>query len=250
MNAIIIYSIISVIIVSLISLVGLSILAISTKKLQNIIMLLVSFSAGALLGDAFLHLLPDAKGTSTEIATYILLGIIISFIIEKFVNWHHCHHHHHEGHEHHEIQSFAIMNLVGDSVHNFIDGLVIGGSYIASIQLGITTTLAVILHEIPQEFGDFGVLIHGGFTKWKAIFYNFITALTAVVGAIVALTIGSTNETFINFLIPFATGGFIYIAGSDLIPELHRETKISVSLLQLISLLAGIGMMYLLLIVG
>ena len=135
------------------------------------------------------------------------------------------------------------MNLFGDGIHNLIDGLIIGASYLVSIPVGITTTLAVILHEIPQEIGDFGVLLHGGFSKKKALLLNFATALTAVLGAILALVIGSHSVHLTTFLIPFAAGSFLYIAAADLIPELHKETNTKKSFLQLIMLILGIAVM-------
>ena len=148
--------------------------------------------------------------------------------------------HYHDGHVH----SFAVMNLIGDAVHNFIDGLIIVAGYLVSIPVGIATSLAVIFHEIPQEIGDFGVLIHGGYSKGKALFFNFIVSLTAVLGAIIALIMNNYFENITMFLLPFAAGGFIYIAGADLIPELHREVKIKKSLLQLVSIVLGIAVMY------
>ena len=119
--------------------------------------------------------------------------------------------------------SFAYMNLFGDAVHNLIDGLIIGGSYLASVQLGVATTIAILFHEIPQEIGDFGVLIYGGFNRFHALLFNFATAATAILGAIIALSLSSLIQDFIPFIIPFAAGNFIYIAGSDLIPELRKE---------------------------
>ncbi|MCX6814454.1 MAG: ZIP family metal transporter [Candidatus Aenigmarchaeota archaeon] len=174
------YSLASVIIVSLISLIGVSTLALKDSTLRKILLYFVSFSAGALLGDAFIHLLPDAveSGFTVQISLAILFGILFSFVVEKVVHWRHCHMPVSKDHPH----TFAYMNLFGDGVHNFIDGLIIGASYIASIPVGIATTLAVIFHEIPQEIGDFGVLLHGGFGKRKALFMNFLTALTAVLG--------------------------------------------------------------------
>ncbi|MEK6953135.1 MAG: ZIP family metal transporter, partial [Nanoarchaeota archaeon] len=170
-------------------------------------------------------------------------GIILSFLIEKVIHWRHCHIPTSKKHPH----PFAYINLLGDSVHNFIDGLIIAASYLASIPVGIATTIAVILHEIPQEIGDFGVLLHGGFTKKKALFFNFITALTAVLGALIALILSKSIEQLTIFLIPFAAGGFIYIAGSDLIPELHKEVKLSKSVLQILTFVFGILIMVLLL---
>ncbi|MGV8172289.1 MAG: ZIP family metal transporter [Candidatus Woesearchaeota archaeon] len=217
------YIIASVILVSITSLIGILTFVIKTKNLDNILIYLVSFSVGALFGDVFIHLLPEAfndSSSGTLVGLYVLCGILFSFAVEKFIHWRHCHtpegkHHHH---------SFAYMSLVGDSVHNFIDGLIIAGAYFVSIPVGIATTVAVVLHEIPQELGDFGILIHGGFSKGKALLFNFLTALTAIVGAIIGILMSST-ESLMLFLIPFAAGNLIYIAGSDLIPQLHDSSS-------------------------
>ena len=237
------YSLLSVILVSLVSLVGLFTFSMKDKTLQKLMIYFVSFSVGGLLGDAFLHLLPESIKINTELnlSLYILLGILISFVVEKFIQWRHCHIPTSKNHPH----PFALMNLVGDLVHNFIDGLIIGASYLASLQVGIATTIAVLLHEIPQEIGDFGVLIHGGFNKNKALFLNFVTALSAVAGTIISLIIASYVENITSFLLPFAIGCFIYITSSDLIPELHKETNPIKSLKQLIAILFGISIMYL-----
>jgi zinc and cadmium transporter len=238
-----IYSLLSVILVSLVSFIGIFTLSIKEKTLKKILIYFVSFSVGGLLGDAFIHLLPEAIRLNSEInlSLYILLGIIISFGVEKFIHWRHCHIPTSKEHPH----PFVLMNLIGDSTHNFIDGLIIGASYLTSVQIGIATTIAVILHEIPQEIGDFGILIHGGFKRKKALTLNFATALTAIAGTIISLLIGSYVENLTNVLIPFAIGSFIYIASSDLIPELHKETNPAKSFMQLIMLLTGIGIMYL-----
>ena len=249
MDSIFLYTLGSVFLVSIMSFVGVFTLAMKTKHLEKILLFLVSFSAGALFGDTFIHLLPEAVnefGFGLEVSLYLLLGIILFFIMEKFICWRHCHiptstHHPHP---------IATMNLIGDFVHNFIDGLVIAASYMASIPLGIATTIAVLLHEIPQEIGDFGILIHGGFSKKKAIMFNFLSALAAVLGALIALYIGITSEHMLSVLIPFAAGGFIYIAGSDLIPELHKETNPKKSIIQLLAMLLGIGVMMALVLVG
>jgi len=178
------------------------------------------------------------------ISLYVISGVVISFIIEKFIHFRHCHmpitaHHKHP---------FAWMNLFGDSIHNFIDGLIIGASYLISIPVGIATTIAVILHEIPQEIGDFGVLVHGGFSVRKAVLLNFLTALTAMLGTVAILVFGDISENLSLFLIPFAAGNFIYIASTDLIPELHKETTIYKSTIQLICFILGVGVMLSLLI--
>lgn len=247
----IILSLASVILVSLISLIGLASISIKEEKLRKILIYLVSFSAGALLADAFIHLLPEAvkeTGFTLKISIYILLGIGISFVIEKIIHWHHCHHTHsaeclETHHKQMQTQPFAKMNLIGDSVHNFIDGLIIGGSYLVSIPVGLASTLAVILHEIPQEIGDFGILLHGGYTRKRALFLNFITALTAIIGAIIAIAVNQIIPHLTEFLIPFAAGSFIYIAGSDLVPELHKETNAKKSIIQLLFSILGVLIM-------
>ncbi len=243
------YALISVIAVSLISLVGIFTLSIKAERLRKLLLYMVSFSAGALFGDAFIHLLPQIVkevGFGIEVSIYLLMGIIVSFVIEKIIQWRHCHMPEGKDHAH----PFAMMNLFGDAVHNFIDGLLIGASYLASIPVGIATTLAIVFHEIPQEIGDFGVLLHGGFTSKKALLYNFFTGLTAVFGTIVALLISTRIEHLTTILIPFAAGAFIYIAGSDLIPELHKEVEAKKSLLQLLTFVFGVLVMLSLLIVG
>ena len=236
----------SVTIISAISLVGVLFLWLKNQKLSKILLYLVSFSVGGLFGDAFIHLVPETIeeiGFGTSASLLILFGILSSFMVEKFLQWRHCHIPTSSEHPH----SFAYMNLFGDAVHNLIDGLIVGGSYLASIPIGISTTLAVIFHEIPQEIGDFGVLIHGGFNKTKALRFNFLTALTAVLGAVIALVLGSTLEGFAPFLIPFAAGNFIYIAGSDLIPELRKdEPNLKKAVLQVMSITFGFAIMLLL----
>jgi zinc and cadmium transporter len=239
-------TIVSVITISAISLLGILFLWMTDKKLKKAFMYLVSFAAGGLLGDVFLHLMPEMIETGFETVTALILiaGILVSFGVERFLQWRHCHIPTSGEHPH----SFAYMNLFGDSVHNLIDGLIVAGSYLASIPLGIATTIAVIFHEIPQEMGDFSVLIYGGFTKKKALTFNFLTALTAVIGAVIALALGSYLEGVVPLLIPFAAGNFIYIAGSDLIPELRKDSpEPKKSAMQLVSLVLGVVPMVLLL---
>jgi zinc and cadmium transporter len=243
-----VYALASVLLVSIISLLGIFALSVNVEKLKKILFLLVSFSAGALLGDVFIHLLPhiiEEQNFSLFSSLYILLGIAVLLFVEKVVKWRHCHHPVTKDHVH----SFAVMNLVGDSMHNLIDGLVIGASYLVSIPVGIATTVAIVLHEIPQEIGDFGVLIHGGFTKTKALFLNFLTALAAVVGTLFALIINSYTENIIDFFVPLAAGGFIYIAAADLIPEMHKEVKLKTSIPQFLFFILGIGVMCLMLLI-
>lgn len=244
-----IYSLVSVLLVSAISLIGIFTLSLNEKRLKEVLLYLVALSVGGLFGDAFIHLIPEASqemGLELETSLYILVGIIIFFIVEKLVRWRHCHIPTSEEHPH----PFTAMNLVGDSVHNFIDGLIIGASYMASIPIGLATTLAVVFHEIPQEIGDFGVLMHGGFSRSKALTLNFLTALTAVLGTILSLLLAAHIENLTIFLTLFAAGGFIYIAGSDLVPELHKEIKLKKSILQLLALIVGVIIMFILRLAG
>lgn len=245
MTSVRLYGIVSVLLVSIISLLGIITLWIKIDKLKKALIYMVSFSAGALLGDAFLHLLPESVEEWFTLATslWILGGILFGLITEKILHWNHCHMPITKTHVH----SFAIMNLVGDFVHNIIDGLIIGASYLVNIPTGIATTLAVVLHEIPQEIGDFGVLVHGGFTKKRAILMNFLTALSAIVGLVIALLLAGQIEGIEWILVPFATGSFIYIAWSDLIPELHKENKLHQAAGQILIFVAGIAVMSLLL---
>lgn len=248
MENVVLYSSLSVLAVSLMSLVGILTLSLSNRLLNKFLIYMISFSTGALFGDAFIHLLPEIVeryGFTVNVSIFIMSGIVFSFIIEKFIHWRHCHHPTTHNHPH----PFAVMNLVGDVVHNLIDGLIIGASYLISIPVGFATTIAVILHEIPQEIGDFGVLVHGGFSKKKALLLNFLTALVSFIGLFVALYLGGATENITLFLVPFAAGNFIYIAGSDLIPELHKEVEAKKSLAQLLSFILGIGVMFLLLFV-
>ncbi len=239
------YALISVLIVSAVALVGIVTLWLRVALLKRIVLLLVSFSAGALLGDVFFHLFPEMAEEWRLISSslWVLWWIFFGLFTEKIIRRNHCHMPITKEHKH----PFAIMNLVWDMVHNLIDGLIIGASYLVSIPVGIATTIAVIFHEIPQEMWDFGVLIHGGFTKKRAVFLNFFTALTAVLGVIIAFLLYRYVDGMIFALIPFAAGTFIYIAGSDLIPELHKENKLSQSISQILFFLLGIWVMSLLL---
>lgn len=239
------YTLLSVFIVSLISLVGVLAVALSKKFLETTLLFLVSFAAGGLLGDAFLHLLPEiieGKNLTTFSAVLILAGILVFFVLEKFIAWRHCHVPTSENHPH----PVVFMNLIGDALHNFIDGAVIAASFLISLPLGIATAIAVIFHEIPQEIGDFGVLLHGGFGRQRALLFNFISSLTAFGGALIILVIGRQNMNVMPYLVAMTAGGFIYIAGSDLIPLLHKETEIKKSLVQFLGLISGIGIMLLL----
>jgi len=226
--------------VSLLSFVG--VLFLFKKKIDNLLFILVSFSVGALLGGAFLHLLPESLGSGLKfehIFLYTIAGIITFFVLEKFLYWRHCHQGKCPAH------TFTYMSLFGDGLHNFIDGTIIAASFLTSTPLGIASTIAIALHEIPQEIGDFSILLYGGFSKKKALLFNFLSALTAVLGALFVYFFSFIVNGLTAFLLPFAAGGFIYIAACDLIPELHKEKRVHYSLIQLLFLLIGIALMWL-----
>jgi len=210
---------IAVFIVSLVSILGIFIF-LKEKIMKKALFLLVSFAAGTFLGVAFLDLLPEAleEGFKETIPIFILLGILSFFVLEKFLYWHH----HHTGEE---VHSFTYLNIIGDGIHNFLDGAIIAISFLNSTSLGIAATIAVIAHEIPQEIADFSILIYGGFSRMKALVYNFLTALTAVIGALVTYFYSSAIESSNTYLISFVVGAFTYIASTDLIPEIHEESR-------------------------
>ena len=240
---------ICIFLVSVISLIGILFLVLSEKWFNKALLMLVGFASGSLLGGAFFHLIPEAiekVGESSSITIdniflALALGLLIFFVLEKFL-WRHCHER-----EKCPVHPFAYLNLVGDGIHNFIDGIIIAASFMASQDpsLGFIVTLAVAAHEIPQEIGDFSILLYGGFSKTKALIYNFLTALTAMAGGIFTFY-GSAFLPQTPYLLAFAAGGFIYIASTDLIPELHRERKALNSFLQFIMLSIGLFLMWML----
>ncbi len=232
---------IAVTIVSLISLVGIFIIGLSDEFLSKILLTLVAFAAGTLLGSAFLHLLPESleNGSPNDVFGFVILGIMSFYFLEQFLFWRHCHK------DECEVHSFTYMNLIGDGLHNFIDGIIIATSFMVNLQLGIATTVAIITHEIPQEIGDFGILVFGGFSKRKAISYNLLSALAAIGGAGLGYFLSAQIGDFSTILLPFAAGGFIYIATADLVPELHKETNFKKALVQFLLLIIGIGIMWL-----
>jgi len=222
----------------LVSLVGAATLVLKKETLDKLLMVLVAFSTGALLGGAFFHLMPEALEAMEPSAAfrYLLAGFSIFFLIEKLLHWHHCHE------EHCEVHAFTSLILFGDGIHNFIDGLVMAASFLVSIRFGIVTTLLILGHELPQELGDFGVLVHGGFSTRKALAFNFLSQMTAVAGGVAGFLF-SGAAGFTALLLPFAAGGFVYIAASDLVPELHKEKRLAKSMLYFAFFLIGIGFM-------
>ncbi len=242
-----IYIILSTFLISLIAFIGALTLFLKEKLLDKILLILVAFSAGALIGGAFLHLIPETivkvgveEGQLLKVFLYLLLGFCTFFILEQFIRWHH-----HHATRHPEIMPFSYLILVSDAVHNFIDGLIIAASFVIALPVGIITALAVALHEIPQEIGNFGVLVYGGFKKSRALFLNFLSAITVILGGIVGFFLSEKIGDSIIFLLPFAAGNFIYIASSDLIPEIKHKESFKKSAIYFFVFLLGIILMLL-----
>lgn len=229
----------SVLLVTLMSLVGAVGLQLRGEVLQRALVFLVPFAAGTLLGDAFFHIIPELSedgGFAFTSSLALVLGLVLFFALEKVLHWHHAHYPHED-----VIHPVAMSNLVGDGLHNLLDGSLIAASYLVSPTVGVATTIAVVLHEIPQELGDFGILVHSGVAPKRALRLNLLTGSAAIVGALLALMSG---EAFAGeLLLPVAAGAFIYIASTDLLPELHKEPEPRKSLLQICALLAGVGVM-------
>ena len=232
---------ISVIFVSLLSFIGVFFLVLKKEILNRFLETFVSFACGSLLGGAFFHLLPESieqLGKSAFI--WVIVSFFLFFILEKFLYWRHCHK------EHCEVHAFTYLNLIGDGLHNFIDGAIIAASFLVDFSLGVSTTLAIIFHEIPQEIGDFCILVYGGWERKKALMFNFISALTAIIGALVVYFFSDQISGSIPILLSFAAGGFIYIAGVDIIPKLYKTQEKSKLIIQFFSLIIGIILMWLL----
>jgi zinc and cadmium transporter len=239
------YTFVSVILLSAMSFLG---VFLKEEKIKNFSLFVISFAVGALFGDAFVHILPESFSNAGRMTTslFVMIGIVVFFSLEKFLRWRHCHIPASKDHYHPVVS----MNMVGDTFHNLIDGMIIGASYLVNIPLGIATSLAIVFHEVPQKIGDFGILVYGGLSKKKAVLFTFLASLAGILGGLASLIVGSYSKEYVLFLMPIAAGGFLYIAGSDLIPELHHETKVLISLGQLVSIMLGAGVMVALTLLG
>ncbi len=236
------YALISVGIVSLLSLFGAFFIIFQRKFLESITTYLLAFSSGILLGTTFYDLIPEGyEGLQGNVYTWVIVGLVAFFILEKFIHWHE--HVEEAGAQSHSKKHIAYLDLIGDGIHNFLDGAIIGVTFLTSVPLGMVTTLAVIAHEIPHELGDFFLLIYSGFTNRKAIWYNFLSGLTAILGTVVVFIFSKNILVVSPYLVGFAAGNFLYIAASDLIPELHQKHNIKISIIQTVCLIAGIAVM-------
>lgn len=242
-------SLVSVGAVSLVSLVGLATLSLSEARVRGLATLLVSFAVGALLGDAFIHLVPEAferAGATLWPSLLVLAGMLLFFVLEKLLRHEHgpLHRYHHPAAS--ARPEVAAVNVVGDAIHNFVDGALIAASYLASPALGLATTVAVLLHEIPQELGDFGILIESGASPRLAVLLNLGSASAAILGAVAGLLLGMATEWITTILVPVTAGGFVYIAAADLIPELQHDRSGRALLVQAGLISLGMGVMGLL----
>ena len=234
--------IVATIVVSAVSLVGIALFSISERAVRTSLLVFVSFSTGALLGDVFLHILPELVedvGFSTKEALLLLSGMLASFCVEKFIHWHHCHHLPSKDHYH----PIGPMTLLADGMHNAVDGILIVSSFLVDPVVGIATTIAVVLHEIPQEIGDYALLLFSGFRRSSALAWNALSGLTAVAGGLLTLVAAHQSAAILAIILPFAAGNLLYIAGSDLIPELQKHTSSRQSIVQFAGILCGIAVM-------
>ncbi len=232
----------AVAVVSALSLVGAIALVVRPRTLERSMLVLISFAAGALLGDAFIHLLPEiaesAHGFDLTASFSLLGGVLAFFVLEKVLHWHHAHYAHDE-----VVHPVAVTNLVGDALHNVVDGSIIAASFLVSTELGIATAVAVVLHEIPQELGDFAILVRAGLKPRRALVLNATSGLAALVGAVATLLASSMAAGVERILVPATAGAFVYIASTDLLPELHKEPDAHKSAVQLVGVFAGVGVM-------
>ena len=221
---------------STLSIVGVLILFFNERIIKRIIFPLVAFSAGALLAGAMLHLIPESIekiGNSDFVFLVVIFGFGLFLLLEQFIHWHHCHKANCK-----EKHPVTYLILLADGMHNFLGGIAIGSAFIVDVRLGIITWLVAAAHEIPQELGDFGILIHGGWKKSKALLFNFLSALTMVIGGLVAYF--AASKINIIYLLPFAAGNFIYIAASDLIPEIKHNKKIMLNIVHFVAFCLGV----------
>lgn len=206
------------------------------KKNRHLI-LLISFTTGTLIGGAFFHFIPEAIELGLfKLTSLTIIGFILFLFLEKFLYWHHCHDGKCDEHP------FTYLLLYGDAAHNFIDGLIIASSFLISFSFGIVTSLLILLHELPQEISDLGVLIYGGLSKKKALIYNFLAQLTSVLGGILGYFF-LTLKDYSIFLLPIAAGGFLYIAIADLIPEIFKEKNLGKLVINLIFIILGLSLL-------
>lgn len=223
---------------ALIALVGSISLVLPARVLERLLLPLVALAAGTLLGGAFFHMIPAAirtLGNGLSVYVWILAGFVTFFAFEQFLHWHHCHR------PLGEHRPLTYLVLIADGLHNFIGGLAVAGAFLIDIEVGITAWLAAAAHEIPQELGDFGILVHGGWKPRRALLFNLLSALTFLAGGLIAYATSSAVD--VSFLLPFAAGNFIYIAAADLIPEVRGNESAKINVIHFLALLLGLALL-------
>ena len=231
----------SSILMCILALVGAATLSLSEKALQKLLLPLVALSAGSLLGGAFFHMIPESiekTGDDLTVYIYVVLGFTFFLLLEQLLHWHHCHR---EATDCKNKKPQTYLILIGDGIHNFIGGIAVAATFIIDIRLGISTWLAAAAHEVPQELGDFAVLVHGGWSRKKALLLNLLSASTFLLGGLLTYLLSFNDWIF--YLIPFAAGNFIYIGASDLIPEVNKHRNFSNSILHFICFCTGISLL-------
>jgi len=223
-----------------IAMVGSVLFLMTEANFKKLLLPLVALSAGTLIGGAFLHLVPEGlesfKGDSYVFFLWLLAGFLVFFALEQIIHWHHC-----QNADADCKAPLGYLILIGDSLHNFIGGLAVAGTFLIDIRLGITTLLAAAAHEVPQELGDFAVLLHAGWSRKSALLLNMLSGLTFLIGGLVAY--GASKNLDITFLVPFAAGNFIYIGASDLIPEVNKHHHLSENIKNFLAFVAGLALM-------
>jgi zinc and cadmium transporter len=232
------------IIVSLFSLSGIFALSLKENTLHKILFFLVAFSAGSILGASLFDLLPEAIEMVEEevVFIYIAFGYLAFYFLERFIYWYHGHGHHKDIEEEKSrpmTQGFAYLNVIGDGIHNFIDGMVIAVSFAVGVQVGLASTIAVIFHELPQEMGDYGILVYAGFKRGRALLLNFFSAVSVILGGLFGSFFVAAVDVLSGFLISFSAGAFIYLAASELVPELQEEENFTRSAIQFVIFIIG-----------
>lgn len=229
-------------VMSAVALVGSVTLLLRPGTLKKVLRPLVAFAAGTLLGGALLHMLPGAvrsMGAEPRVFLWALAGFAVFFALEQFLHWHHCRHGYAESHA-----PLTYLVLLGDGLHNLLGGFAVAGAFIADVRLGVGAWLAAVAHEIPQEIGDFAILVHGGWERGRALLFNLLSALTFLAGGLLAYAASFSFD--VAFLVPFAAGNFIYIAASDLIPEVKEDRDLATNLIHFACFIAGIALLHLL----
>lgn len=253
-----VYALAAIAVISFVSFAGLFTLSLREGALRRTIFVLVGLAVGTLLGDAFIHLIPEALSSGlseTAVGSAMMAGVVAFFVLEKLLSWHHSHGAHEETHQtiathDHGPKTLAPLVLVADFVHNMLDGIIVGASFLVSVEVGVATTVAVIIHEIPQEIADFGLLVHSGWSRGKALLWNFLTAVSAFIGLALVFLLGQTVGSFVPLAAAVTAGAFIYIAGADLVPELQKASGLRRALIQLISIAIGFGVLLLIAVFG